>query len=179
MKRNEWPLSSPLPPPGPDNDYHARLVTLLCQSLIHWGGPNLVPPDIPEPDAARFLYHAPFVLVSHDTRPDPVFQYGNETALRLFEMSWEEFTNLPSRLSAETLHQDDRNRLLAEVSAHGMIRNYAGIRISRGGHRFRIRNGMVWNLLGADGRACGQAACFKHWDSVSSSYSNNDKSNAT
>ena len=52
---------------------------------------------------ARALYEAPFALVSHNTDSDPRFNYANRTALTLFEMNWNEFTTLPSRMSAEPM----------------------------------------------------------------------------
>ena len=48
-------------------------------------------------------------------------------ALRL---GWDDFTSMPSRLSAEPLAQEERDRLLARVGSHGYIDDYSGIRIS-------------------------------------------------
>ena len=59
--------------------------------------------------------------------------------------------------------QAERDALLAEVSQHGFSRSYSGIRIAHSGRRFRIEAATVWNLLDADGRHLGQAACFAHW----------------
>lgn len=39
--------------------------------------------------------------MSHGLEVDPVFNYANQCALDLFEMTWEDFIKLPSRLSAE------------------------------------------------------------------------------
>ncbi|MGZ8136872.1 MAG: MEKHLA domain-containing protein [Methylococcaceae bacterium] len=50
---------------------------------------------------AKELFYAPFAVVSHNTAPDPVFNYANLKALELFELNWEDFAHLPSRLSAE------------------------------------------------------------------------------
>jgi hypothetical protein len=78
-------------------------------------------------------------------------------------MTWEEFTALPSRLSAEPVHRDERARLLEVVGRKGYIDDYRGIRIAKSGRRFRIEQATVWNLLDeADGIA-GQAATFKTW----------------
>jgi hypothetical protein len=93
-----------------------------------------------------------------------VFTYGNQTALGLFEMSWREFTSLPSRLSAEPMNQEERTRLLREVSARGFIESHSGVRISRTGRRFLIKRAIVWNLEDRAGRFCGQAATFGDWE---------------
>ena len=49
---------------------------------------------------------------------------------------------------------------LDRVNAQGFIDDYAGIRISAKGRRFRIGNAIVWNLIDADGVRRGQAATF-------------------
>lgn len=120
----------------------------------------------PEPaplDLAHQVFHAPFVLVSHGTEADPVLNYGNQTALSLWEMSWEELTRTPSRLTAEAPNREERARLLAAVTARGFIDDYSGIRISKNGRRFRIAQATVWNLLDEHGQYCGQAARFADW----------------
>jgi len=114
-------------------------------------------------ETARALFHAPFAVVSHDTADDPVFNYANQKALELFEMDWQSITHTPSRLSAETVNREERQRLLAQVSANGFIDDYSGVRISASGRRFRIENATVWNLVDAEGRNAGQAAMFSNW----------------
>jgi hypothetical protein len=121
-------------------------------------------PDIQSDEQfARQLFYAPFALVSHDTASDPVFNYANLKALELFELNWEELICLSSRLSAETVNQAERERLLAEVTENGYINHYEGVRISSTGKRFQIRNAVVWNLLDNKQRYKGQAAWFANW----------------
>jgi hypothetical protein len=115
-------------------------------------------------ELARAVYQAPFVLVSHGTESDPVLNYGNASAQALWEMSWEQLTKTPSRFTAEAPNREERARLLAQVSAHGFIGNYAGIRISSTGRRFRIHQATVWNLINENHQICGQAATFEHWE---------------
>lgn len=149
--------------PSEENGYLADHVTLLRDSYLHWTGRPLLDPRLTELEAARYLFAAPFVVASHDASPDPIFNYGNQTALGLFAMSWEEFTALPSRYSAERQNREARSELLAQVKAQGYIENYEGVRIGRHGRRFLIENATVWNLRDARGVACGQAVWFKHW----------------
>jgi hypothetical protein len=112
---------------------------------------------------ARQLFHAPFAVVSHNTASDPVFNYANLKALELFELSWEDFIRLPSRMSAEPINQAGREQLLAEVTGQGYIDHYEGVRISSTGKRFLIRNAIVWNLMDKNNSYKGQAACFGQW----------------
>jgi hypothetical protein len=114
-------------------------------------------------DVVDALWSAPLAIVAHGTEADPVFFFGNRTALTLFEMDFDDFTRLPSRLSAEPLLREERGRLLERVSRDGIIMDYAGVRISATGKRFRIANAAVWNLTDGHGAPAGQAAAFSDW----------------
>ncbi|MCC3377026.1 MEKHLA domain-containing protein [Cohnella sp. REN36] len=109
------------------------------------------------------LNEAPFVLLSHGTEEDPVLNYGNRAALALWETDWETFTSMPSRLTAEPMDREERERLLDEVRRQGYSDAYQGVRISRSGRRFRIERAVIWNLTDADGTYMGQAAMFPGW----------------
>jgi hypothetical protein len=144
-------------------DEHRHRIACIATSYAALTGRDLIPPSH---DIAHALWIAPAAIVAHGIEPDPIFFFGNETALRLFEMSHEAFTRLPSRLSAEPLARDERARLLAQVTQRGIIEDYAGIRISATGRRFRIANAAVWNLTDAHGHPAGQAASFTDWHAV-------------
>ena len=135
----------------------------LARSYRQLTGRELLPGVTDARTLARAIYEAPFVVVSHGTEADPVLNYGNATAQALWEMPWEELTRTPSRLTAEAPNRVERARLLAAVTAHGFIDDYAGVRISKNGRRFQIARATVWNLLTDDGRPCGQAATFREW----------------
>lgn len=110
-----------------------------------------------------YLERADIAVVSHGTEQDPVFNYGNAMALRLFEMDSVSFTQLVSRKSAEVPNREERNRLLEAVTRQGYIDHYSGIRISASGRRFRIEAATVWNLHNSEQLYCGQAACIRGW----------------
>jgi len=97
---------------------------------------ELIPDIHSDKQFARQLFYAPFEVVSHDTASDPVFNYANLKALELFELSWEDFVHLPSRLSAEPVNPAERDRLLAEVTEKNNIDHYEGVRISSTGKDF-------------------------------------------
>jgi hypothetical protein len=137
---------------------------MLARSLKHWTGRELLPGNFPVPELAEKIFHAPFVVVSHGTEADPVLNYGNAAALALWEMSWDELTRTPSRLTAEAPNRAERARLLATVTARGFIDDYSGVRISKTGQRFKISRATVWNLISETGQPCGQAAMFDHWE---------------
>lgn len=144
-----------------------RLSLRLLHSFQHWTGRNLIDSDDLAIVVAQKLYEAPFVLVSHGTEPEPIFNYGNRKALELWQLDWEAFTNLPSRCSAEPVEQKERERLLASVKNQGFISNFRGIRISSTGERFKIEDGTIWNVLDSEQRICGQAATYNRWTPVS------------
>jgi hypothetical protein len=151
------------PLPSEANSFLADHVALLRRSLRQLAGRDLIDVDLPAAEAAERIFRAPFVVLSHDATADPVLTYGNRRALELFELSWVALCRTPSRLTAEAPDRDERARLLRQVAERGFIDDYAGVRVSHSGRRFRIVGATVWNLVDADGRACGQAATFAHW----------------
>jgi len=135
-------------------------IALIDESYRRLTGRQLVQP---QDDLALAFWNAPRAIVAHGTEADPIFFYGNALALELFEMSADVFTRLPSRLSAEPMHRDERAELLDRVARDGFIDDYAGIRIAATGQRFRIEQAIVWNLIDAAGAVHGQAATFDRW----------------
>lgn len=112
---------------------------------------------------AKRLFQAPFVVVSHGIEADPILNYGNAAALALWEMTAEELCRTPSRLTAEPVHRDERAKLLERTRRDGYVDDYAGVRVSKTGKRFRIERAIVWNLADAAGVHRGQAATFDRW----------------
>ena len=139
-------------------DFLRQHVALLRASYLHWTGLHLIPANLNDDEAVDALMPAPFGVVSHDTAADPIFNYANRRALQWFEMDWDSFTRLPSRLSAETANQEKRGAALDEVSRNGFVQHYSGIRIASSGRRFWIRDTTIWNLVTPDGEFKGQAA---------------------
>jgi MEKHLA domain len=137
----------------------------LLKSYQHWTGQSLFDLSVAPQELAQLLFEAPFAVVSHGTEVDPIFNYGNQTALKLWELSWEEFTKMPSRKSVPEAIQQERNNLLAEATTKGFVDNYSGVRISSTGKRFFIEC-TLWNLLDESNQKCGQAALFFKWKYV-------------
>lgn len=151
------------PAPSEENGYLSEHVQLLDKSLKHWSGCGLLAEQSDPVITARELYFASFAVLSHGLETDPVINYCNWTAQQLFEMDWHELVQLPSRLSAESVVQAERDALLKRVTENGFIDDYSGVRISKSGKRFLIDHATVWNLLDDKGNYSGQAAMFSLW----------------
>ncbi len=142
------------------SDKHARLI---IESYQRWTGKSLLDEAANSGKEFELLFHAPIVVLSHGTEDDPILNFGNLAALRLWEMDWESFTRTPSRHTAEPLERDERARFMTAVSGNGFVDNYTGIRISISGRRFYIMKATVWNLVDESGTMRGQAAAFREY----------------
>jgi len=160
----DWMFSfaADLPQPRRDDPVveHAQV---LLDSFARLLGRELIPRGGSPVEQSARLFRAPFVVVSHGTQPDPILSYGNAAALALWEMPFEELVRTPSRLTAEPMHRDERARLLDRTRRDGYVDDYAGVRVSKTGNRFRIEGAIVWNLTDSAGGHRGQAATFERW----------------
>jgi len=145
-------------------DFVIAQTQVLSRNLKKWTGRDLLPGNFSPSEFAEKIFHAPFALVSHGTEADPVLNYGNQAALGLWEMSWEELTRTPSRLTAEASNRREREKSLEAVARRGFVDDYSGVRISKTGKRFRISHATIWNLLTEEAKPCGQAAMFDKWE---------------
>jgi len=141
----------------------SNFFTLLTGSFARLVGRTLVPAEINAEPQSWLYEQAPFCVLAHNTDADPRFIYANRAAQTCFGYAWDELVGLPSRLSAEPVHQEERQRLLDQVSSRGYASDYAGIRISKTGRRFWIEDGTVWQLMDEHGMLHGQAAMFTRW----------------
>ena len=142
---------------------------LLLDSYRHWMNLDLFERGAPPIEQSRQLFECSFVVVSHGLQKDPILNYGNRAALDLWEMSWEELTKTPSRLTAEPPNQEERAQMLERATQHGFIDDYRGIRISKTGKRFLVEQAIVWNVVDRKGIKHGQAATFSKWSFLESS----------
>jgi hypothetical protein len=141
-----------------------RWIQIVADSYRQILGQNLIDSvDTPE-ELAKALFYAPFVLVSHGIQADPIFNYGNQTALQLWSLSWDEFIKTPSAASAEPIAREERAIMLQQAKEQGYIENYQGVRISSKGQRFLIKQVTLWNVTDESGQKCGQAATYPIWE---------------
>ena len=157
---------TPAPFPQNDCDFVVNQTALICQNYLRYFGKPLYPLKGSQEDQARQIFAAPFILLSSNTAPDPLLNYGNQKGLELWEMTWDELRKTPGRLTAEADERSKREAFLKEVREKGFIQNYEGVRISKTGKRFQIKNVAVWNLLDDAGKYQGQAAMFTEWKSL-------------
>jgi MEKHLA domain len=148
------------------SDFVVSQAQCLARSFKQWTGRDLLAGNFSPRELAANIFDAPFVLVSHGTQPDPILNYGNRVALDLWEMSWDEFTHTPSRLTAEVTNRKERAKLMEVVTRQGYFENYSGIRVSKTGRRFEISGATIWNLISESGQFQGQAATFSEWKFV-------------
>jgi len=135
----------------------------LLRSFRHWFGRELWIGSNEPQSIAEELFCAPIAVLSHGTQVDPILNYGNQTALQLWEMDWATFTQMPSRLTAEPDLREGRSQLLAAAAQQGYLTDYSGVRISKTGQRFWIEQAMIWKVFDDEGNSCGQAATFDRW----------------
>jgi hypothetical protein len=156
-------------------DYHQAsfLVShthILMSSYQHWTGESLLSDHqlVDSEDTVEALMNAPFAIASHQAGDDPMFNYANHQALALFKMMPEEMLGLPSRYSAEPMLREARAEFLYQVSTHGFIENYSGIRIAKDGSCFSIEQATVWNVVDVTSfkQVLGQAVIIKAWHAL-------------
>ena len=140
---------------------------LLLDSYRHWIGKDLIERTPNAKQQARLLFEASFVVVSHGAEPDPILNYGNQTALDLWELSWDQFIKTPSRLTAEPDDRAERGSMLERAKLNGYFDGYRGVRISSTGRRFLVEQALIWNVIDPAGSPIGQAATFSQWSNVS------------
>ena len=109
------------------------------------------------------LFRCGFPVLAHGTGDDPRLTYANAAALQLWETNWEALIGLPSRSTAPEEEQRERRSALGQAKRLEAMTGYCGIRVSRTGRRFMIRNARIWTLQDGERQICGQAASFSDW----------------
>ena len=131
---------------------------LLESSYRRLTGKTLIPAELPDEEAANWLYDcAEFCVLAHSRDEDPTFVYANMAAQRRFGYDWEEITQLPSRLSAAPQDREERQRFIERVRQDGYCAGYSGTRIMKSGQRFQIQDATLWQLVDEEGTVHGQA----------------------
>ena len=139
----------------------------LLDSYAYWVKQELVDRNGTPLEQAERLFNSPFVVASHGAEDDPILNYGNQIALNLWGMDWQQFTQTPSRLTAEPVNREERARMLEQAKTQGYIADYRGVRISSTGTRFLVDQAVIWNIHKPAGTAIGQSATFAAWKYLS------------
>lgn len=151
----------PLPTHAPLTDW-LTLAQLLLNSFRHWTGRELLHRTSAAEDLLA-MWNFPGVIVAHGTQIDPAFIFANFQATQLWDLPLENFLGMPSRLTAEPMHRDERQQLLDRTRQFGFVDDYRGVRISRTGKRFFIEQATLWMVLDDQDQIIGQAATFDQW----------------
>jgi MEKHLA domain. len=150
--------------PSAENSYLKDYIYLITKSLKELANIEIVDSSLSIEEQAKQVFSSGYVLLAHNASDDPIFNYANQTALNLFEMSWEEIINMPSKYSAESDERGQREKFISEVEAKGYSKDYSGIRISKSGRRFEIKNVILWNVYDSENNRIGQAALFDEYE---------------
>jgi PAS domain S-box-containing protein len=138
---------------------------LIVASYHYWTGLNLI--EASSGEIVQALQKAPYAVASHNADVDPLFNYANQQALKLFGMQAEDMLSLPSRYSAQPMLREARAEFLHQVATHGYIDNYSGVRIAKDGSRFLIEQATVWNVIDIKTKEnLGQAVIIKAWNAL-------------
>ncbi len=140
-----------------------RWTAQMLDSYRNWTGRELIEDRTSLLVDAERLFGNAAVVVSHGLGDDPILNYGNVAAQRLWGLDWENLIQMPSSLTAEPVERAKRRQMLDEAARRGCIQNYEGIRVTADGRRLRIYDGVIWNVLDRQGQFLGQAATFPRW----------------
>ena len=124
---------------------------------------------VPVTEAVKALFYAPFVCCSHDETD--TFNYANQAALNLWEFEWDDFIGMLSTKSADSEDEEiqkERRQLLDDALENGVVYNYNGIRKSKTGKEFMVKDATLWTLVDRDGDKMGQAVKFSKVEFVAS-----------
>lgn len=136
----------------------------LLDSYVHWAGKELISRSDSSYEQAQRLFDSLFVVVSPALQDDPVLNYGNRTALDLWEMDWDRFTQTPSCSTAEPVNREERARMLSQARKQGYLPDYRSIRISSTGKRFLVERATIWAIQQPDGTPLGQGATLARFN---------------
>lgn len=142
----------------------AKQSQFILKSYEHWFHQALIEVKSATPvQIAQRLFEAPMVILAAEKESDPFLNYGNLQALKLWETTWDELLKTRGRETAEVSEQKQRASFLSQVNQKGYIDQYEGIRVSKTGKRFLIKNVKVWRVFDEFQNDLGQAATFSHW----------------
>jgi hypothetical protein len=86
-----------------------------------------------------------FVVISHGTEKDPIYNYGNSACLAAFARTWDELCKIPSADSVVRRSVDENLRveLMLRVTRDGYVEGASGIRVTGDGRFLRLVDAVV------------------------------------
>ena len=147
-----------------------ELAAAIARSYLRLTGENLVTDldadSTSDGEICAAMYTSADPLLCHDGTSDPLFNYANRAAQELFELTWDQFVGMPSRLSAGPGAQAERNQLISEATESGYYTGYSGIRVSHSGREFEIQDAVLWRVTDEKERVLGLACRIPRWHYV-------------
>jgi hypothetical protein len=144
-------------------DNHLRL---LSESLKKSSGTDMFQwindrsPDTPLTTASQVDTNTRFGVLSHGTQPDPIYNYGNQASLELFEYALGDLCQTPSRFSTVPELMEDRSKLIQEIETKGFGYIDDAARVSAEGTLFLISKILVWTVFDDSNSRIGLAAIY-------------------
>lgn len=140
---------------------------LLDRSLKRLTGRGIYDRIGVQPSSPKGIYNTVclnerFVLISHGTESNPIYNFGNVAALQAFARSWDDI-KFPSAESVVLRSQDEvlRKELMMKVTKNGFVEGASGIRVRGDGKFIKLVDAIVWNCYDMDDSTyVGQAAFF-------------------
>jgi hypothetical protein len=149
--------------PDAGDDYQAAFIARVAESFAHVTGKSFIAEAGLDPNAlGQSAWAGNFALLTHRGDASATLNYGNQFALKLWEMDWTQFTATPSGDTAPRNAVAARDLLMEKVAKDNFVTGYQGERISRHGRRFLIEDVTIWRLL-EGGDAFGMAAFFRRF----------------
>ena len=152
-------------PPTASNNYYCDHLEIVLENLTRWTGYDLIADyGFARETLGQQIFAANFYLLSQNHADDPILNYGNDRVLQLWEVSWDELTNMRSQDTAKPVDRSTRLAMMERVKSQNYLSGYSGIRISKTGKEFKILDVTIWNVFARNGEPYGQAAWFKNID---------------
>lgn len=142
---------------------HVELVDKSLRDLTGIGVSERMGLDLESPELYESICtNTRYVLITHGTEADPIYNFGNNAALAAFFRSWESLVAMPSAQSVVLRSIDEEMRiiLMKKVTDDGFVEGASGIRVRDDGAYIKLVDAIVWNCHDKSGAKIGQAAFF-------------------
>jgi hypothetical protein len=148
-------------------DFYEPFIRKVIASCRRVAGLDLIQQENLQRDClGKSVFYGKFALLTHRGGADAILNYGNDYVLKLWDTTWAEFITMPSKLTAPEEGRETREEFMETVRHNGFATGYDGIRISRTGRRFVIKDVTVWQLVDGDGLNFGVGAYFSNYERI-------------
>lgn len=146
--------------PDVGNGFQRNHMNLMRNNLVRAGGVDIFNFSKAGVEAAERMFHAPFALFSYGNEEEPIYNYANLTALKLFDISWEDLTQTRIQDSFEAEEWKKHLGIMNQVQEKGALPNYCSSRKIKTGKSFHFKKGIIWSLKDEYLTHTGQAVVF-------------------